>query len=245
MGFWERANAAFNAAGITVSRVLTDNGSCYRSYAFKDALGPDINYKSTPLPATDQRQSRTIQPHLARRMGLRPALYLRSRACCQFPCLAAPRQSQPRPHLTQEPTTHQPRHQPSWVIHLGDTWERKFARRYYMLRAIVERHSSTERLTVADQADAHPPQLLLPCGRKDQMNQAHGQANRLVVPHSLRHPCSITLLPLRQAFPRIASTMFRDATSRPVSPGSACCPWSSHRPGRARPRRCHRHCCGS
>jgi hypothetical protein len=27
-GFWERANAAFNAGGITVSRVLTDNGSC-------------------------------------------------------------------------------------------------------------------------------------------------------------------------------------------------------------------------
>ena len=46
-GFWERANAAFNAAGITVSRVLTDNGSCYRSYAFKDALGPEIKHKRT------------------------------------------------------------------------------------------------------------------------------------------------------------------------------------------------------
>lgn len=46
-GFWERANAAFNAAGITVSRVLTDNGSCYRSYAFKDALGPGIKHKRT------------------------------------------------------------------------------------------------------------------------------------------------------------------------------------------------------
>lgn len=41
-GFWERANQAFNAAGITVKRILTDNGSCYRSHAFKDALGPDI-----------------------------------------------------------------------------------------------------------------------------------------------------------------------------------------------------------
>ena len=46
-GFWERANEAFNAAGITVKRVLTDNGSCYRSYAFKDALGPDITHKRT------------------------------------------------------------------------------------------------------------------------------------------------------------------------------------------------------
>lgn len=46
-GFWERANEAFNAAGIIVKRVLTDNGSCYRSHAFKDALGPDITHKRT------------------------------------------------------------------------------------------------------------------------------------------------------------------------------------------------------
>jgi len=46
-GFWERANEAFKAAGITVKRVLTDNGSCYRSHAFKDALGPDIKHKRT------------------------------------------------------------------------------------------------------------------------------------------------------------------------------------------------------
>jgi transposase len=46
-GFWERANAAFNAAGITLKRVLTDNGSCYRSHAFRDALGPNITHKRT------------------------------------------------------------------------------------------------------------------------------------------------------------------------------------------------------
>ena len=45
--FWERANAYFQASGITVKRVLTDNGSCYRSEAFKDALGPDIKHKRT------------------------------------------------------------------------------------------------------------------------------------------------------------------------------------------------------
>lgn len=28
-------------------RVLTDNGSCYHSYAFKDALGPEIKHKRT------------------------------------------------------------------------------------------------------------------------------------------------------------------------------------------------------
>ncbi|MDQ0768134.1 transposase [Pseudarthrobacter defluvii] len=45
--FWERANAFFESHGITVKRVLTDNGSCYRSYAFKDALGPAIKHKRT------------------------------------------------------------------------------------------------------------------------------------------------------------------------------------------------------
>jgi transposase InsO family protein len=46
-GFWARANAYFESHGITVKRVLTDNGSCYRSYAFKDALGPAISHKRT------------------------------------------------------------------------------------------------------------------------------------------------------------------------------------------------------
>jgi transposase InsO family protein len=46
-GFWERANAYFQSCGITVKRVLTDNGSCYRSHAFKNALGPEIKHKRT------------------------------------------------------------------------------------------------------------------------------------------------------------------------------------------------------
>lgn len=46
-GFWERANAYFQDAGITVKRVLTDNGSCYRSHAFADALGEGIKHKRT------------------------------------------------------------------------------------------------------------------------------------------------------------------------------------------------------
>lgn len=43
---------------------------------------------------------------------------------------------------------------------LGDAWERKFARRYYMLRAIVERHSTAERQAVADQLKAHRPSII-------------------------------------------------------------------------------------
>jgi len=44
--FWARANAWFTDCGITVQNVLTDNGSCYRSHAFGDALG-DIKHRRT------------------------------------------------------------------------------------------------------------------------------------------------------------------------------------------------------
>ncbi len=44
--FWTRANAWFTACGITVRKVLTDNGSCYRSFAFRDALG-DVEHRRT------------------------------------------------------------------------------------------------------------------------------------------------------------------------------------------------------
>lgn len=46
-GFWERANAYFASLGITVLRVLTDNGSCYRSQLFNDALGEAVQHQYT------------------------------------------------------------------------------------------------------------------------------------------------------------------------------------------------------
>ncbi len=46
--FWSRANAYFADAGITVRRVLTDNGACYRSRDFALALaGHAITHKRT------------------------------------------------------------------------------------------------------------------------------------------------------------------------------------------------------
>jgi transposase InsO family protein len=45
--FWQRANAWFAERGITVRRVLTDNGPCYRSTVFAEALGPDVKHKRT------------------------------------------------------------------------------------------------------------------------------------------------------------------------------------------------------
>ncbi len=46
--FWTRAQAFFTHAGITVERVLTDNGACYRSHAWRDALtAAQIAHKRT------------------------------------------------------------------------------------------------------------------------------------------------------------------------------------------------------
>lgn len=45
--FWGRANAFFVDHGIVVKRVLTDNGSCYRSRLFATALGDAIRHKKT------------------------------------------------------------------------------------------------------------------------------------------------------------------------------------------------------
>ena len=44
--FWQRANAWFTERGIHVRKVLTDNGNCYRSHAFRDALG-DVEHRRT------------------------------------------------------------------------------------------------------------------------------------------------------------------------------------------------------
>jgi transposase InsO family protein len=47
-GFWERAVAAFAAQGITVERVLTDNGACYRSQAWADTcVDTGVTHKRT------------------------------------------------------------------------------------------------------------------------------------------------------------------------------------------------------
>jgi transposase InsO family protein len=45
--FWSRARAFFVDAGITITAVMTDNGSCYRSHAFAAALGNSVKHRRT------------------------------------------------------------------------------------------------------------------------------------------------------------------------------------------------------
>jgi transposase InsO family protein len=47
VAFWTRAAAWFAERGIPVERVLTDNGSAYRSTLFAQALGGSIKHKRT------------------------------------------------------------------------------------------------------------------------------------------------------------------------------------------------------
>jgi transposase InsO family protein len=47
VAFWTRAQAWFHGHGITIERVLTDNGSAYRSKLFAAALGDQVKHKRT------------------------------------------------------------------------------------------------------------------------------------------------------------------------------------------------------
>jgi transposase InsO family protein len=57
--FWTRANAWFAECGINIRTVLTDNGSCYRSRLFGDALGPVKHRRTRPYrPQTNGKVER-------------------------------------------------------------------------------------------------------------------------------------------------------------------------------------------
>jgi transposase InsO family protein len=57
--FWTRANAYFTSCGVTVQRVLTDNGNCYRSFDFRDALAGIAHKRTRPYrPQTNGKVER-------------------------------------------------------------------------------------------------------------------------------------------------------------------------------------------
>ena len=68
-GFWSRANAFFAGIGVTVTAVMTDNGSCYRSHDFADALGNIQHRRTRPYrPQTNgkvERFNRTLETEWA------------------------------------------------------------------------------------------------------------------------------------------------------------------------------------
>ncbi len=76
--FLERALAFFAAYGIEVERLLTDNGSCYRSHRLRRsgrAAWPEA-LAHPALPAADQRQGGGVREDRPERLGLQAALRL-------------------------------------------------------------------------------------------------------------------------------------------------------------------------
>src|SRR3954453_8703645 len=75
--FLRRAVTFYRRHGIPVERVMTDNGSGYRSKLHAIPCPPPLpRPQSAPpahagLPTANERQSRALHPHHARRLGLR------------------------------------------------------------------------------------------------------------------------------------------------------------------------------
>lgn len=78
--FWNRANTWFESRGITVQRILTDNGNGYRSRAFADAHGPRIKHKRTRpyRPQTNGKVERFNRTMLDERAYAAPTLQKRT-----------------------------------------------------------------------------------------------------------------------------------------------------------------------
>ena len=67
VAFLEAAIAYYASLGVTMQRVMTDNGSCYRSKAFASLPAPrSASHLHQALYAQDQRQGRALHPDGAR-----------------------------------------------------------------------------------------------------------------------------------------------------------------------------------
>ena len=121
IGVLQRAVAWFADRGVTVERVLSDNGAAYRSYALclarcLHSTGHPAQ-KNPTLPAADEREDRTLPPHPRRRLGPRPLLRLRKLPPRRPTQLAALPQS-PQAPLRHRNHTHQQTQQPPRTPHL-------------------------------------------------------------------------------------------------------------------------------
>ena len=85
----------YASLGVKIERVMTDNGSCYRSRAFR-AFGKARkqlglkHIRTEPYTPQDQRQGRALHPDKLARMGRCPCLQLVRRTHCHPPAMASP-----------------------------------------------------------------------------------------------------------------------------------------------------------
>ena len=104
-GFLRRAVAWFSGMGISVERVMSDNGSCYVSGAHAEACPRALAAPPAhpALPAADQRQSRALHPDTHQPLGLWSHLRLLGRAHGGAARLAFPLQLQTTTRLPRPP----------------------------------------------------------------------------------------------------------------------------------------------
>ncbi len=92
VAFLKDAIAYYASLGIKVTRVMTDNGSCYKAFDFRSACR-DLGLKHIRTkPYTPKRQGRTLHPDGPARMGLCPGLLPLRPANSRTAMLASPLQ---------------------------------------------------------------------------------------------------------------------------------------------------------
>ena len=124
------AVAWFADRGVTVERVLSDNGGCYRSHLWRDTCAElGITHKRT-RPYRPQTNGKIERFHrtLADGLGVQEALQLRISPASSSASMAPPLQPPPAPHRNRQGITHHQIGQPGWASQLavreGDPVER-------------------------------------------------------------------------------------------------------------------------
>lgn len=115
-----RALAHFASIGVTTARVMTEVVLPVPNIPGLAGRQRNQAQVDPTIPAANQRQSRTLQPHPAGGIGLRAPLPQRNRTRRGLPRVPSHLQSRTRPHRTARQLTRQPRTQPGRSVHLVD-----------------------------------------------------------------------------------------------------------------------------
>ncbi len=122
IGVLRNAVTWFAARGVSIERVLSDNGSAYRSHAWNHACNElGITPKKT-RPYRPQTNGKVERFHrtLADGWALGRFYGYRKRPSKSTPRLAPLLQSPPTPHRHRRQTTHHPLDQRPWAVQLGE-----------------------------------------------------------------------------------------------------------------------------
>jgi len=108
LAFWIRANAYSNSCGITVLRVLTDNGASYRSKLFAETLGSIKHKRTRPYrPQTNGKVER-FNRTLGEEWAYASAYLSEAERVAEYPQVSPHLQSSPRPDRTRKQITSRP-----------------------------------------------------------------------------------------------------------------------------------------